>query len=282
MTSMHSPLIGITTSFANGEQRLRAEYVSAVEAGGGVPLVLPTTVDQTTIDALADRIDGLIVTGGPCVAMGMEGERPDDLSACDPGRDASDTAWLDAADARDLPLLGICYGMQLINARAGGTLYSDVEAQRPQALVHSEGRGGQPHALRIAPDTCLSHIMEHADETAPHPARSISDDAKAPDLVQIDLGMLEPNDPQNGFGPLTVNTVHVQAIRTVGRGLRPSATAPDGVVEAIESLDGRIVATQFHPERLGQTWHPLFSDLAQRARTYRSSAAALAPLPSLT
>ncbi len=280
---MHTPFIGITTSFADGEQRLRAEYASAVEAGGGVPVVLPMTTDGAIIDALVDRLDGLIVTGGPCVAMGMEGERPDDLASCHPMRDASDTAWLDAADARGLPLLGICYGMQLINARAGGTLYADVQRDRPQALVHSEGRGGQPHGLRIAPGTHLAHIIGHADDTAPHPARSLGEiESNAPELVQIDLGMIEPGDLNTSAAPLMVNTVHVQAIRTVGRGLRPSATAPDGVVEAIESFDGRIVGTQFHPERLGDAWHPLFSDLAQRARAHRSSAADRASSLSLT
>jgi putative glutamine amidotransferase len=264
------PLIGITTSLADGEQKLQRTYVEAVEAGGGIPLVLPATTSEPTLTALADRLDGLVVVGGPCVAQGMEGERPDDLDACDPLRDASDRAWLDAADARSLPLLGICYGMQLINARAGGTLYADVERQRPQALVHSNGRGGQPHPLRIAPDTHLARIMGRADDAAPHPARSLAEPAQngSPDLVQIDLSLVESHD-DNDPSALVVNTVHVQAVRTVGRGLRPSAFAPDGVVEAIESLDGRIVGTQFHPERLGAEWHPLFSDLADRARQYR-------------
>ncbi len=286
-TLMHLPLIGITTSFGDGEQRLRHEYVTAVRAGGGAPIVLPTATDKATVDAISDRLDALVVTGGPCVTMGMEGERPSDLSVCDPERDAADHAWLDAADARALPLLGICYGMQLINARAGGTLYADVERQRPQALVHSEGRGGQPHALRVVPGTHLARILNHADDTAPHPARSIAEEAQAtgagaPELVQIDLSMFGSAEEANGLGPLTVNTVHVQALRTVGRGLRPSATAPDGVVEAIESLDGRIIGTQFHPERLGDTWHPLFFDLAQRAFAYRTSNAALASSHSLT
>jgi putative glutamine amidotransferase len=151
---------------------------------------------------------------------------PEDLPPVDVVRDASDE-WIYRA-FRNHPLLGICYGMQFINAMHGGSIYGDLSKGIEDPMNHSASRGAQPHIIRIQPDTHLYHVMRRES--------------------------------------LEVNTYHIQALATVGDGLRVSATAADGVIEGIESLDGRILGLQFHPERMGATMQPLFDDFVARCR----------------
>jgi len=223
------PRIGITTSFVDGEQRLRRDYVLAIERAGGLPFPCPMVASDDTRAAIADTLDGLVVTGGPAVTEGLTGYLPDDLATTDPVRSASDRHWIDLMDTAGRPILGICYGMQLLNARAGGTIFGDVEHERGSTLTHSQKRGAARHKIEIEPDSML-HTM---------------------------LGRLS----------ITVNTRHLQAIDTTGDGFRASATAPDGVVEAIEHQNGRILGLQFHPERMQKSMMPLFRSFVDRCRT---------------
>jgi len=224
---MQRPHIGITTSFNEGEQRLDLRYVQAVERAGGLPMIVPMLKDEEAAKLFAGMLEGLVVTGGPAVEDGLVGELPDDISPADPIRVASDTYILGAfLDARR-PVLGICYGMQLANALRGGHIFADVETQMGGAEVHSQKRGGTTHTVHVGPDSLLKTILQ--------------------------------------TDSLVVNTRHIQAIKTTGEGLRVAATAPDGVIEAIESTDGSFVGVQFHPERMGKAGHPLFSYLIERA-----------------
>jgi putative glutamine amidotransferase len=216
-----------------GEQRLRRDYVLAVERAGGVPVPLPMVESADTVRALVAELDGLIVTGGPAVTDGLVGSLPEELSGLGAVRDASDEQYLDAALEAGLPILGICYGMQRLNARAGGTIYGDVEAQHEGALTHSQKRGATTHALHIHETSRLRTLL--------------------------------------GTDTVTVNSRHLQAVAELGEGYRAVATAPDGVVEAIEHETGKILGVQFHPERLGRTWMPVFEDLVRTARTLRTA-----------
>lgn len=214
------PRIGITTSLNDGEQRLDRRYVLAVERAGGLPVIAPILDDAAATEAFADLLDGLVVTGGPAITDGLVGTLPDEIAETDPARLASDKVLLRRFRATERPVLGICYGMQLANALAGGTLYADVERQRTGTASHSEKRGGPDHEVLVEPGTLLHEIL--------------------------------------GLDRCRVNTRHLQAIETLGDGLRVGARAPDGVIEAIESNDRRFVGVQFHPERLGDTMAPLF------------------------
>lgn len=221
------PCIGITTSFENDAQSLRRAYVLAIERAGGVPLLLPMGETHDTVDAMIDLIDGLIVPGGPAVTEGLIGTLPDDLGTLDPARAASDRHYIEACWDAGRPILGICYGMQRVNALAGGTIYADVERQHDGALVHSQKRGATSHDVHLR-ETSRLHAALTTDT-------------------------------------LEVNTRHVQAIASLGDGFTVAATAPDGVVEAIEHESAQILGVQFHPERMGERMLPLFRNFVQHA-----------------
>lgn len=209
------PLIGLTTSElrrstlgtlqpAHPEMSLGVTYARAIAGAGGMPVVLPPVAPEA-IGALLDRLDGVCLSGGPDLDPAAYGAQPEpELGPTEPGLDAYELALIRAADARGLPLLGICRGAQALNVARGGTLRQHVLGHRQRALPVAG-----THAVRIAPRSRLHEIA--------------------------------------GAARLTVNTFHHQAVATLGAGLRASARAPDGTVEAIE--DPR------RPFLLGVQWH---------------------------
>jgi len=221
------PRIGITTSYDDGTQSLDRRYVTAVEEAGGLPLPLPMLdTDAASADCVA-VLDGLIITGGPAVTEGLEGALADELTPADPVRATSDRRWIRQCRNAGLPILGICYGMQLLGALAGGTIYGDVEAQRDGALSHSQKREGTSHPITLSNTSRLRRLLD--TET------------------------------------LSVNTRHLQALSKPGDNYIVTGRAPDGVIEAIEHTDDWIVGVQFHPERMGAVTQPLFRALVKQA-----------------
>lgn len=228
------PRIGITTSLNDGEQRLDRRYVLAIEQAGGLPLIVPMLETDEAADAFAELLDGLVVTGGPAITDGLVGDLPDEIGETAEARLASDKRVLSAFRAARRPVLGICYGMQLGNALAGGTLYADVQAQLAGSAAHSQKRGGTEHAVMFEPGSHLHRVLER--------------------------------------NTLFVNTRHLQAIEIPGHGLRIAARSADGVIEAVESEDGSFLGVQWHPERMNETMAPLFKHLVEQARGTVSAA----------
>jgi len=241
------PRIGITTSLNEGEQRLDRRYVESVRLAGGLPLIVPMTTDRETLLEFAKLLDGLVVTGGPAIVDGLIGELPSDISLTDPVRIEADKTILGAFLETRRPVLGICYGMQLLNAVRGGTIFADF-SDRPApvdaspsagrtlgdghtthaAVVHSSNRGGTEHIVQAEPGSRLAEIL--------------------------------------GSSRFVVNTRHIQAVAAVGAGLKATLYAEDGCIEGIEDDSGLILGVQFHPERMGQETQALFETLVESAR----------------
>ena len=192
---------------------LRENYCAAVSRAGGLPVLLPHEAGQA--DAYLGLIDGLVVTGGAFdvdPALFGATSRHARVTTKD-ARTAFEMAVLKGALARDIPVLGICGGQQLLNVALGGTLIQHIPDEVENALAHEQPnpRTETGHAVRVEPGTLLHRIVE-ADK-------------------------------------LEVNSAHHQAVRETGPGVVVDAWAPDGVVEGIEDPSRRFcLGVQWHPE----------------------------------
>jgi putative glutamine amidotransferase len=216
-------------------------YGEAVEAAGGVPLHVPLIPKRDFIEVLAGRLEGVLLPGSDSdVDPQLYGREPrKGLGAVHPLRDRTDLLLLEACEERRIPLLSICYGMQILNVSRGGTLIQDIEREVPDALKHEQGapRERPSHGLRLRAESLVARL-------------------------------------RGGEGAL-VNSHHHQALELIGRDLQGTAWSADGLVEAVEDpREGRwAVGVQWHPE-LG--WEgedfsrALFAEFVGAARTFAS------------
>jgi putative glutamine amidotransferase len=217
-----TPVIGITRC-----SRVE-DYMTSVEQAGGAARVLD--FNERPADVLAE-IDGVLLTGGGDVDPLLYGEaRHPTVEEAEPGRDAFEIELARRAMAANLPLLAICRGAQVLNVSSGGTLVQDI----PSAI-----------------DTELTHSVEQPKDTLAHDIR-----VAAGSVLEQALGRA-----LSAAHTCRVNSRHHQSVDRLGRALVASATATDGVVEAIEAPATRFcVGVQWHPENF---WHtgefgPLF------------------------
>jgi putative glutamine amidotransferase len=240
------PVIGVTPDFNAGDRKdmggreptyfLRARYIRAIEELGGIPLILPLVADNTARQRLLDGVDGLLLTGsGPDLPPRLYGERQRYKFPLVSERRANfELELVHQARTRDLPLLGICGGMQTVNVACGGSLFQDIPSQVQNALDHRQKTKATQvsHPVTVTPKSLLKKIVNKAT--------------------------------------LMVNSSHHQSVKTVAPTLIASAIAPDGIVEAIESPGHRfLLAIQWHPEFLFERHTPhrrLFEALLRAAR----------------
>ncbi|RMG16652.1 MAG: gamma-glutamyl-gamma-aminobutyrate hydrolase family protein [Planctomycetota bacterium] len=203
-------------------------YFDAVLAAGGTPILLPPC-PPPALGAQLACVDALVVPGGDDFHAREWGEeqRPcERFVEVDPRRLAAGRRLLEAALAQGLPVLGVCYGMQLLCLVRGGRLVQDI----PQEVACPLDHDGAGHPLEVEPGTLLAALL--------------------------------------GGERAEVNSRHHQAVREPGDGLRVSARAPDGVVEAIEGTEGFLLGVQWHCEELGESpgGLGLFRGLVEAAR----------------
>ncbi len=215
-----APLIGITldSEEAGGYSKLpwyalRKNYAQSVAQAGGVPVMLPH--HPTQAEAYLDAIDGLVLTGGAFdvdpALFGDASVHPTVVMKAE--RTAFELAVVQGAIARDMPILGICGGQQLLNVALGGTLIQHIPDAVPGCLAHEQPnpRTEAGHDVAVTPDTLLSRIV--------------------------------------GKSSIAVNSAHHQAVKDVAPGCIVNATAKDGVIEGIEAMGKRFcLGVQWHPE----------------------------------
>ena len=192
-------------------------YYCALRQAGAEPIPISLALDPPALRHLAESLDAFVLPGSPAdVDPALYGAARDPQThAPDPHRQAADRALLDHAFATGKPVLAICYGVQRLNVHLGGSLIQNISSEPGAHLQHEDKDGVHPHHdLRLDPDSRLAALA----------------------------GLPEPR----------VNSSHHQSIRAPGRGLRVTAHAPDGIIEAVE-WDGDtnwIVGVQWHPERM--------------------------------
>ncbi len=217
------PLIGITAGYDCGKNMLYLKdgYSEGINKAGGVPLIIPPVQEHGLLDEIVEKCDGLLFSGGPDIDAFYykEGNYPFN-GEISPYRDFSEVYMAKRAVLLGKPVLGICRGIQLINAAMGGTLYQDIYCQ-------------------IKDKPLLKHSQEAPKWYATHE-------------IFIEKGSIVCKCLEGTTA--RVNSFHHQAVKDVAPGLEVTSAAADGIIESIESAGkGFILGVQWHPELMWQT-----------------------------
>ncbi len=245
------PVIGITGNYEDLTCKIGRGYYQSVVEAGGVPVIIPPVADRHVIINTLQRIDGLILSGGGDYNPLWAGEEPSPLlHGINQERDNAELLITRLAYNRQIPILGICRGIQTLAMALGGKVAQDISEVRGHGgtevrdIKHSQDadRSEPTHSVTIEPDSILSGIC-----------KSYSSKLK----VQS--------------SKLFVNSFHHQAVSDAGPKFRVVATAPDGIVEAMESSEYKpILGVQWHPECM-ESGLPLFQWLVKEAMDYREA-----------
>lgn len=221
---MKRPIIGCTTYRKISKDTnvplfgLMTSYIAAIEAAGGIPMLIPLSVDEAGLELLLDRVDGLVLPGGGDIdPKHYQGNWHPQLRDIDADRDRVEIFLTRRAVQVKKPILAICRGHQVLNVALGGTMYEDIASQKTDAIKHDffmQGpRNRLPHTVDLQPDSRLAHIL--------------------------------------GDTQVKVNSLHHQGVRELAPGLVATAVAPDGLVEGVEIPNHPFgIGVQWHPENL--------------------------------
>lgn len=230
----HRPMIGLTANYADIDATCRNFYYRQIVAAGGIPVIIPPVADKNVIVGTLNQLDGIIFTGGADYNPLWAGEEPSaKLHNINTERDLPELLLTQLAYNRNIPMLGICRGIQTLAMALGGKVIQDIGEAIPNAIKHSQDadRNEPTHSVDIASDSILHRIY--------------------------------------GTDKIYVNSFHHQAVGECGEKFRVVATASDGVVEAIESNEYRqILGVQWHPECMGEDGLPIFKWLVDSATEY--------------
>lgn len=213
---MKRPIIGVSPLYDAQRESLwmLPGYMNGIEAAGGAPIMLPLTDSEEVIKSAAELCDGLLLTGGQDVSPDVYNRER--LSCCGelcPARDREEALLLDLFLKNDLPVLGICRGIQFLNAHLGGTLYQDLKTQYGDTVEHrmSPPYDRSIHTVSLVKGTPLHSLL--------------------------------------GTDEISVNSYHHQAVKRLAKPLCESALSCDGLIEGVFMPDKKFVwAIQWHPE----------------------------------
>lgn len=218
MSAPRIAVSGVLRTWDGAERTgVNGAYVRSVLAAGGVPLLLSPLLGPSYAVRALDGVDGVVLTGGEDIHPALYGAAPSPhLYPPSRDRDLFELALFATARQRELPVLGICRGIQLVNVGLGGTLFQDLPSERPSPVAHDPGsaRDARSHAIELMPGSRAAAAL--------------------------------------GGTALTVNSFHHQAVDRLADGLLASGWSSDGLIEALESPADApwLLAVQWHPEEM--------------------------------
>ena len=238
------PLIGITSTFNDAQSQLNQVYYTSIVKAGGVPYIIPpfdVLAEKGWADDILDALDGIVFSGGGDVNPLYFDEQPiRDLHAVATERDEMELLLVRRAADKQIPILGICRGIQVMNVAFGGTVLQDIYKQGDNVWIkHSQNapRFASSHTVSLESGSLLARIY--------------------------------------GKQELAVNSFHHQAVGKLAPGFKVTATSPDGVIEAMESTEHKsILGVQWHPECLGNTWDTpenVFTWIVSEAKSFKEA-----------
>lgn len=240
---LQPPRIGISSNRKDGLSCIAETYIQSIIQAGGAPVLLPVTTDMEALTAIVNGLDGLLMSGGGDLNPLYVNEEPvPQLQEVDTLHDEYELILLRLASNRQLPIMGICRGHQLINVAFGGSVFQDIYSQHPDRLYkHSQAlaREYASHSIHITdPSSRLSEIVGNETD-------------------------------------IQVNSFHHQAIKTVAPEFKETAVAPDGINEAIEHPEKEIFSIQWHPEAMAangdEQMAALFKHHVEMARLFKEA-----------
>ncbi len=252
----HRPVIGITGNYGDTTCKLGEGYYKQIVRAGGTPLIIPPVADEETILATLNRIDALLLSGGADINPLYCGEEPvSKLGGINAERDLPELLITRLAANRQMPILGICRGIQTLSVALGGKVQQHIDTP----IKHSQDaeRSEPTHSVIIEKDSTLYNIYGGSKFFTLHSScvPSVASDQRSSALFTF-----------------YVNSFHHQAVSDPGAHFRVAARAKDGIIEAIESSEGKpILGVQWHPECMGEDQLPLFEWLIGQARNYRQA-----------
>ena len=228
----YQPVIGITGNFEDITCKLSQGYFQSVVAAGGVPMIIPPVEDANTLVNTLDRIDALILSGGGDINPLFGGDEPSPrLRGINQKRDLPELMITRLAYNRQIPILGICRGIQTLAIALGGKVAQDISIQANVKHSQEADRAEQTHSVKLAKDSILYDLY--------------------------------------GKEKIYVNSFHHQAVKDTGDKFRVVGKSSDGIVEAMESSEYKsIIGVQWHPECLAEGM-PLFRWLVEEAKAFR-------------
>jgi len=210
--SPQKPLIGITSVYKDNSNSVSYNYVRAIEQNGAIPLILPTVENEATIETYVRKLNGLVLIGGADIPPAAYDQTPHPtVKIMAHKRYRFEHRLIRKWLNTGKPLLGVCLGMQFANVVSGGTMIQDIPSQIGKQVDHQCGK--RLHSITIDPSSNLARIL---NSTRAH-----------------------------------VHSSHHQAVKEIGRNLKPVARSDDGIVEALERTDGHFgLFVQWHPEAM--------------------------------